>query len=120
MKRLFRFAILGAALIAANAQAHAHLKASTPAEGTVVAGSPTSIALTFSEAARLTLVSIQKDQDPAQSLKAPAGDAAAQLNVVVPTLVPGSYTLRWRVLSADDNHITSGELHFKVASPALH
>ena len=116
MKKLFIPLGFVLALAAANAHAHAHLKMSTPAEGAVVTEMPTAVVLTFSEAARITAVSLQKDQEPKQTLKAPTGPAAEQISVAVPKLAPGSYTLSWRVVSADDNHIMSGELHFKVAA----
>jgi copper transport protein len=114
MKALRLLTTLCFALLATGAQAHAHLKYSAPAEGAVVAASPASIVLRFSEAARMTALSIQKDQEPKQALKPPAGDAALEISVAIPPLAPGSYTLRWRVQSADDNHITGGELHFTV------
>ena len=101
-------------LAAFGAQAHAHLKASNPKEGAVVTEMPASISLTFSEAARITSVSIQKAQEPKQKLVAPTS-TGEQFSVEVPKLAAGSYTLSWRVASTDDNHIMSGELHFKVA-----
>ena len=101
-------------LAAFGAQAHAHLKSSTPKEGETVTMMPSSISLTFSESARITAVSIQKDQEPKQKLTAPTG-TSEQISVEVPKLDAGSYTLTWRVASTDDNHIMSGELHFKVA-----
>jgi methionine-rich copper-binding protein CopC len=108
---------LALTLITASAEAHAHLKASNPAEGAVVTEMPSAVVLTFSEAARMTAVSIQKDEQPKQTLKPPAAtSSAAQITVAMPTLAPGNYTLSWRVVS-DDNHIMSGELHFKVAMP---
>src|SRR3977135_59188 len=101
-------------LAAFGAQAHAHLKASNPKEGAVVTEMPTAISLTFSESARITAVSIQKDQETKQKLTAPT-TTGEQISIEVPTLAPGAYTLSWRVASTDDNHIMSGELHFKVA-----
>ena len=101
-------------LAALGAQAHAHLKASSPKEGETITMMPASISLTFSESARITAVSIQKDQEPKQKLSAPT-TAGEQLSVEVPKLAAGSYTLTWRVASTDDNHIMSGALHFKVA-----
>jgi methionine-rich copper-binding protein CopC len=103
-------------MAAAAVQAHAHLKQSTPAEGAVVTEMPAAIELTFSESARVTAVFLQKDQEPKQTLKAPTGAAAEHISVAVPKLVAGSYTLTWRVVSEDDGHIMSGELHFKVAA----
>jgi methionine-rich copper-binding protein CopC len=101
-------------LVALGAQAHAHLKASMPNEGEVLMQVPTSISLTFSESARITAISLQKDQETKQALTAPA-TVGEQISVSVPTLAAGTYTLSWRVMSTDDNHIMSGELHFKVS-----
>ena len=109
--------VAGAILTLATfgAQAHAHLKASTPKEGETVSMLPGSISLTFAESARITAVSIQKDQEPQQPLTAPT-TVGEHISVAIPTLAVGSYTLTWRVASNDDNHIMSGELHFKVAA----
>ncbi len=116
MKKLTLAAGAFLTLAALGAQAHAHLTASDPKEGTVITEIPAAISLTFSESARITAVSIQKDQEPKQKLTAPT-TSGKQIDVPVPpTLSPGAYTLSWRVLSTDDNHIMSGELHFNVAS----
>ena len=101
-------------MAALGAQAHAHLKESNPKEGAMVTEMPASISLTFSESARITSVSIQKDQEPKQKLTAPTS-TGEQISVEVPRLTAGRYTLSWRVASTDDNHIMSGELHFTVA-----
>lgn len=114
MKKLALTAGVLLTLGAFGAQAHAHLKASNPKEGAIVTQMPATISLTFSESARITAVSIQKDEEPKQKLTPPTA-TGEQISVEVPTLSPGSYTLSWRVASTDDNHIMSGELHFKVA-----
>jgi methionine-rich copper-binding protein CopC len=104
----FAGAVLG--LLTAAAQAHTHLKAAVPAEGSTVKTSPDNITLTFTGAARLTALTIQKDTPlPAE--------AAAQLTVPTPKLAPGPYTVTWRIVSAD-NHVMSGKLHFTVAEAA--
>jgi methionine-rich copper-binding protein CopC len=41
---------------------------------------------------------------------------SAQISIVAPALGPGSYELRYRVLSAD-SHIMSGSVHFTIAMP---
>ena len=102
-------------LAAVGAHAHAHLKGSNPSEGAVISEMPPAIVLTFLAAARITAVSIQKNQETKHVLQAPAA-VAKRISVVVPKLGSGSYTLTWRVVSPDDNHIMSGELHFKVAA----
>jgi copper transport protein len=103
-------------LAAQGAQAHARLKASNPPEGALVTQMPAFVSLTFSESARITSLSIRKNREPTQKLTAPAA-TGERIDVAVPVLAPGDYTLSWRVASTDDDHIMSGELHFKVAFP---
>lgn len=113
MKRISTAAGIVALLIADGAQAHAHLRTSDPQEGAVLAPTTRSISLTFSESARITAVFLQKDQEAKQALDAPS-TTGETIGVALPALKPGAYTLTWRVLSTDDHHILSGQLHFKV------
>ncbi|GAC1507359.1 MAG: hypothetical protein NVS1B6_15030 [Steroidobacteraceae bacterium] len=106
-------------MAAAAVQAHARLKLSAPAEGAVVTEMPAAIELTFSESARVTAVFLQRDQEPKQTLHAPTGAATEHISVAVPRLVPGRYTLTWRVVSESDGHIMPGTLHFRVAAMTM-
>ena len=102
-----------------GAQAHTHLKQSTPAEGSVVTVSPSNIVLKFSEAARVTALTLQKNGETATQKLAPLPiEAATEVTVPAPKLVAGKYAVTWRVVS-DDNHIMSGTLHFTVAPAAV-
>ena len=103
-----------AVALASVAQAHTHLKQATPAEGSTVTGSPEHIMLTFSEAARLTALTIQKDGGEEQKLAPLPTAASDHVMVPAPKLAPGKYTVNYRVVSAD-NHVMSGKLHFTVA-----
>ena len=102
----------------AIAHAHAHLNASIPAEGSS-GKAPEAIVLTFSEAARLTAMSLQREGEATRKLAPLPAVAAAHLTVPLPELPPGKYTLIWRVVAADDGHVTSGAVHFTVATPAV-
>lgn len=104
-------------LLATGAQAHTHLKQSTPAEGSVVTASPANIVLKFSEAARITALTVQKDGEAAQKLAPLPTDATPEVTVPAPKLGAGKYTVNWRVVSGD-NHVMSGALHFTVAPAA--
>jgi copper transport protein len=95
--------------------AHAHLRHSSPAEGAVLSVAPTQVTLTLSEPARLTAAWIQRGDEPRRKL-APPQQAAPEVSLALPALVPGEYLVSWRALSAD-GHVTSGSLHFKLASP---
>jgi methionine-rich copper-binding protein CopC len=104
------------------ASGHAHLQKSSPADNSMIATSPSNLVLNFSEAARLTALSIQKDSESPQNLKPLPTSAAQQISVPLPPLTPGAYSVSWRVLS-DDGHVMAGTLHFTLGSadhPADH
>jgi methionine-rich copper-binding protein CopC len=109
----------GLALVAfgVTANAHAHLQKSSPAEGSVITTSPPNLVLNFSEAAKLTALSIQKGSEPEQKLKPLSTTAAQQISVPLPALTPGIYSVNWRVVS-DDGHMMAGVLHFTLADHA--
>jgi methionine-rich copper-binding protein CopC len=108
-------AFLAAALlgVSALAQAHTHLKAAQPAEGSVLTAPPANIVLTFSEAARLTALTLQKDGGAEEKLAPLPTAAAAEASVPAGKLAPGKYVLSYRVVSAD-NHIMAGKIHFTL------
>ena len=108
-------AFLAAALLGASAltQAHTHLKEAQPAEGSVLNAPPPNIVLKFSEAARLTALTLQKDGGAEEKLAPLPTAAAAEASVPAGKLAPGKYVVSYRVVS-EDNHIMSGKIHFTV------
>jgi methionine-rich copper-binding protein CopC len=107
-------------ILSTAANAHTRLKASVPAEGSVVNAAPTSIVLTFSGAARVTALTIQKEGGAEQKLEPLPTAAAKEITVPVPKLAPGKYVVNWRV-AGEDSHLMSGKLQFTVdpaAKPA--
>ena len=58
-----------ASLFAGSVQAHAHLEKSTPADGSTLSVAPAALEMTFSEAARLTALSIQSDREARLAIK---------------------------------------------------
>ena len=110
MKRLLGLLAVG---IAGIAHAHAHLLQATPADGSILSEAPPSFSLKFNEAATLTMMSIQKGDQPAQKIDALPSKPNATFNIPAPKLDAGSYTLSFRVLS-DDNHVVSGTVKFKI------
>ena len=101
-------------LAATVAFAHAHLKKAVPADGSVVVTSPATVALTFSEPARLTACWIQKGDGPKQKISGLPTAPAAEISVSLPQLEPGTYVLSWKVMG-DDTHIVPGQIHFTVS-----
>jgi len=104
-------------LFAATAYAHAHLEKSTPAEKSVLAALPESIVLNFSQAVRLTALSIERGDGTSEPIAPLPAEAGTTLAVVAPALPAGEYVIAWRALSKD-NHVMSGKIHFTVAPQA--
>ena len=107
-------ALFGILSLGGTAFAHSHLEKSTPADGSTVAVAPTELALQFAKPARLTMATIQKEGGELQKLTAPES-TAAQLNVPLPKLTAGKYTVKLRFAGAD-GHVMDGALHFSVGA----
>jgi methionine-rich copper-binding protein CopC len=112
MKRLI-LAALAAFTFVTEAQAHAHLAGSVPANESVVTASPPSIQLRFSHAVRLTALTVESADGERQALEGLPAEAAESLAVVAPKLAPGKYVVSWRALSKD-NHVMSGKFSFTL------
>lgn len=115
MKRIL--STIGLMILATAASAHAHLESSLPADKARVSA-PTAIELRFSEAVRVTSLTLQQGTAAATKLAAPAS-AGKHVSVPVSGLTPGDYKVNWRVASAD-GHLMSGSFGFTVdpAAPA--
>jgi len=112
--------VLGLALLPTSALPHAVLVKAIPAQRAALAESPTRVELWFNE--RL---------EPAYSRASVINEAGAQidlrdvavspedpkrLSLSLPSLLPGRYTVRFRVLSVD-GHVVESSLTFTVRSP---
>lgn len=117
MRTIIRWTTLAALVWSAGAQAHTHLKQSVPADGAEVPVSPPNIVLKFSEATRLTAVTLQDEKGARQKLVPLPSAPAEEATVKAPRLAPGQYILTWRAVGAD-GHVMSGKLTFKVAAGA--
>ncbi len=96
------------------ALAHAHLETSVPAVNSTVPAMPAEIVLQFSEATRLTALSVEKEGGKdRQDIKAPNETVALQ-RIAAPKLQPEVCLLTWRGLS-DDSHLVKGTIRFTVA-----
>ncbi len=108
---------VAACLITQLAQAHARLESSVPADGSTLSAVPAALEMRFSEPARLTALSIQRNQEPRQALKSLPTSTERTLRVSLPALAPGVYSVTWRVVSAD-GHIASGAIRFTLSAGA--
>ncbi|MFB7503270.1 copper resistance CopC/CopD family protein [Streptomyces broussonetiae] len=105
---------------AAPASAHAALRATDPADGTVLGTAPRQVTLTFSESVGLLTDSFRVyDPSNHRVRTGPAGHVPGRSDtarVSLPArLATGTYTVAWRVVSAD-SHPVSGALTFSVGS----
>ncbi|HEX3705006.1 MAG TPA: copper resistance protein CopC [Mycobacteriales bacterium] len=107
--------------LAAPASAHAVVERSTPAAGTVLRTSPPALSLVFDETvlAANDALHLYDDRLTAVRLGAtshPQGRGSVITAPVRTALGPGTYTVTWRVTSAD-THVVSGSFTFSVGHP---
>lgn len=107
---------------AAPASAHAALRGSDPADGAVLKSAPGSVTLTFTESVGLLDDSFRV-YDPTNhrvttgaAEHGPAGADTARITFPK-KLGTGTFTVAWRVVSAD-SHPVSGALTFSVGKPS--
>ena len=113
---------LGAALAIGTwvgiAQAHTHLKKTTPAAGSTVAATLSEIRLQFDEAieARLSRVKVETKAGGVVATEPVASDPADKNTLVIKLpqpLAAGSYKVNWQAISAD-THKVKGSFSFHV------
>jgi copper resistance protein C len=106
------------ATFATLTEAHAILKASSPASGASLAGPDVPISLTFNvrvDAGRSKLQLLLPDASTVD-LPLEKQSGADKLDSRARDLKPGAYKIRWQVL-APDGHISRGEIPFQVTAP---
>ncbi|RPI59538.1 MAG: copper resistance protein CopC [Lysobacterales bacterium] len=107
-------------LLPSLAHGHAQLASSMPADQASLPSPPKELTLNFSEAVRLTALTVARDGErprPVGSL--PAG-MTKDFSVAAPSLAAGHYSVSWRALAAD-SHVMTGTFTFTVgaaSSPA--
>jgi methionine-rich copper-binding protein CopC len=95
--------------------AHTHLVKAVPPDGSTVSAPPAKFVLTFTEPARLTALSLQKDAEPAKKLGPLPEARAAEISIPAPQMAAGKYILSWRAVG-DDGHVVPGKVTFTVGS----
>ncbi|MGW4872327.1 copper resistance CopC/CopD family protein [Streptomyces chartreusis] len=105
------------------ASAHAALRATDPEDGSVLKSAPRDITLTFTESVGLLEDSFRVLDPDGRRLRTGepehAQGGAETARVTLPAkLAEGTYTVAWRVVSAD-SHPVSGAFTFSVGKPSL-
>ena len=114
MKTIFIAAV--ASLIGQAAFAHAFLDRASPAVGSEVSGSPSTLNLTYTEPVEPLFSTVQVTD--ASGARVDEGKTTPQddgriLSVKLKTLPPGVYAVEWHVTSVD-THKTEGHFTFTV------
>jgi copper transport protein len=104
-----------------RAIAHAVPLATSPEPYAVVRDAPTDVAIRYSErvearASSLNVFDARGIRVAADEAIVPPGDPWL-FRAALPRLTAGVYTVSWRVMSADDGHVTEGAHAFVVGDP---
>jgi methionine-rich copper-binding protein CopC len=111
--------LLGLALACASplVAAHAFLDHAVPRVGSEVHGSPPDVALYFTQKLEPAFSTVRVTDAEGRQVdrgdKRVDGADGSVLRVSLPPLPPGTYRVRWRVLSVD-THVSQGDFTFKV------
>ena len=100
-------------LSGAAAQAHAFLDRANPRVGSTVRSAPRQVTLWFSQKLEPSFSSAQITDGSGARVDQGARISGMQIHVPVKSLPPGTYRVRWRVLSVD-THTTEGSFSFRV------
>ena len=118
---LFVLVVVGSVLTASPASAHAIVERTDPGIDQVVDRSPPSVSMWFNEPVEIAFGSMRvfdttgRRVDVGTAEHVP-GDAASVRVALQPRLVDGTYTVAWRVVSADGHPIQEAFV-FHVGAP---
>ena len=106
-----------ASVVALPVAAHAFLDHALPAVGSTVHESPRSVRLSFTEAlepafSRVRIVDASGKEVDGGDSHVDTSDPTI-LAASLPTLAPGTYRVKWRVVSVD-THVTEGDFTFDI------
>jgi methionine-rich copper-binding protein CopC len=98
-----------------NAAAHAHafLDHANPRVGSTVRTAPREVTLWFTQKLEPSFSSAQVTDASGARVDQGASASGMQIHVPVKSLGPGTYRVRWKVLSVD-THTTEGSFTFRV------
>jgi copper resistance protein C len=111
---LLALAVCG--IVTGPCMAHAKLQSSTPADNAHLTQAPKTLTLNFNEAAQLAMLKLVRDGKEISVPLDQSAKAGKTFTVTLPALMPGSYTVQWAAVAADDGHVTKGSFAFLIAS----
>src|SRR5271156_3764907 len=106
-----------AALDATAARAHAFLDHASPLVGSTVAAAPHEVVLSFTQNLESAFSTVEvTDASGARVDQGQARITGNTMQISLKPLLPGSYKVRWHVLSVD-THRTEGSFSFHIGGP---
>jgi methionine-rich copper-binding protein CopC len=104
-------------LVGTAAQAHAFLDHASPLVGSTVQAAPHQLTLTYTQNLEAAFSAVEVTDD--KGARVDQGQpqiSGSTMTVALKPLGPGSYHVRWHVLSVD-THKTEGSFTFRVGGP---
>jgi methionine-rich copper-binding protein CopC len=111
---LLAFGLCGV-FAAGPCMAHAKLQSSSPANNAHLTEAPKTLTLQFNEAAQLAVLKLIRDGKEVPIPLDKGAKAGQTFTLTLPALSPGSYTVQWSAVAADDGHVTKGSFVFSIA-----
>jgi copper resistance protein C len=108
--------VFSGAMLSGPCMAHAKLQGSSPAPGAHLTAAPKTLTLTFNEAAQVGVLKLLSGGKEIPIAVDKNAKAAASFTFPLPALAPGSYTVQWTAVAADDGHVTKGSFVFSIAA----
>jgi copper resistance protein C len=115
LKQAILVLALGGAIMAGPCLAHAKLQSSSPAKDAQLTVPPKALTLTFNEAAQLAVLKLTGGGKEIPIPVDKNAKASPSFTFPLPALAPGSYTVQWTAVAADDGHVTKGSFAFSIA-----
>jgi methionine-rich copper-binding protein CopC len=107
--------LCGLLIMSGACLAHARLQSSTPASDAQLTAAPKNLVLNFSEAAQLAVLKLAADGKEIAIPLDKSAKPSQTYTLALPTLAPGTYTVQWTAVAADDGHVTKGTFKFSIA-----
>lgn len=117
--RTLPIAALALLAVPASAGAHAALESATPASGTTLKAAPRALKLVFDEEVVPQLARVTVVGKRGRQLAGSPNVAGSVVSVPLRSGQSGSYTVRWRMVAADDGHATEGAYSYGVGTKPL-